>query len=177
MPPRSKVEGLPKAVKEWLNSALVEGNFAGYTALSAELKSRGHDISKTGLHRYGQAFEERLQALKLVTEQARAVVAAAPDEDDAVNQALVRITQEKLFSLMMDLEIDPKTVDIAKITKSIADLARSSINVKKFRVEVEAETRKRIRQEQNDKLESGIKARGMGPEMAEWLRREVLGMA
>jgi hypothetical protein len=177
MPPRSKVEGLPKAVKEWLDRALVEGNFAGYEALSAELKARGHGISKTGLHRYGQAFEERLQALKLVTEQARAVVAAAPDEDDAVNQALVRITQEKLFSLMMDLEIDPKTVDIAKITKSIADLARSSINVKKFRGEVEAETRKRIRQEQNDKLESGIKARGMGPEMAEWLRREVLGMA
>lgn len=177
MPPRSKVSGFPKAVKEWLDQALVEGNFAGYEKLRDELKARGHEISKSGLHRYGQKFEERLSALKLVTEQAQAVVAAAPDEDDAVNQALVRITQEKLFSLMMDLEIDPKTVDIAKITKSIADLSRSSINVKKFRAEVEAETRKRIRQEQNDKLESGIKARGMGPEMAEWLRREVLGMA
>ena len=118
-----------------------------------------------------------VSALKLVTEQARAVVAAAPDEDDAMNQALVRITQEKLFTLMMDLEIDPKTVDIAKITKSIADLARSSINVKKFRAEVEVETRKRIRQEQNEKLESGLKARGLGPETADWFRREVLGMA
>ena len=177
MPPRSKVQALPKAVKQWLDAALVEGNFSGYELLSAELKGRGHSISKTGLHRYGQAFEERLSALKLVTEQARAVVAAAPDEDDAMNQALVRITQEKLFTLMMDLEIDPKTVDIAKITKSIADLARSSINVKKFRAEVEVETRKRIRQEQNEKLESGLKARGLGPETADWFRREVLGMA
>jgi len=177
MPPRSKVHALPKAVKQWLDAALVEGNFSGYELLSAELKGRGHGISKTGLHRYGQAFEERLQTLKLVTQQAEAVVAAAPDDDDAVNQALVRITQEKLFNLMLNLEIDPKTVDIAKITKSIADLARSSINVKKFRGEVEAETRKRIREEQSAKLEQGAKARGMGPEMAEWLRREVLGMA
>lgn len=58
MPKRSKVAALPKAVKEWLDAALVEGNFSGYEQLEAELKARGHDIGKSSLHRYGSAFEQ-----------------------------------------------------------------------------------------------------------------------
>ena len=74
MPPRSKVAALPPEVKEWLDKALVENNFGGYELLAAELKGKGYEISKTGLHRYGQQFEDRLNALKIATEQARAVV-------------------------------------------------------------------------------------------------------
>ena len=176
MPPRSKVDGLPKAVKEWLDRALVEGNFAGYEALSAELKSRGHDISKTGLHRYGQAFGERLATLKLVTEQARAVVEAAPDEDDTVNQALVRITQEKLFSVMLDLQIDPEKVDISKITKSIADLARSSVNVKRYAAEAAEAARKKLLVEQQANLEKIAKKQGMSQEQLDFWIKDFLGV-
>jgi Protein of unknown function (DUF3486) len=172
MPPRSKVEGLPKAVKEWLDRALVDGNFAGYEALAAELKTRGHDISKTAVHRYGQAFEERLQALKLVTEQARAVVEASPDEDDAVNQALVRVTQEKLFTLMMDLQIDPETVDIAKITRSIADLARSSTTVKDYARKVKAKAA-----EAAAEVGDTLKGAGLSNEAVEAIKQRILGVA
>lgn len=172
MPPRSKVDGLPKAVKEWLDRALVEGNFAGYEALSAELKARGHGISKTGLHRYGQAFEERLQALKMVTEQARAVVEASPDEDDAVNQALVRVTQEKLFTLMMDLQIDPETVDIAKITRSIADLARSSTTVKDYARKVKLKAAEAAKD-----VGDTLKGAGLSNEAVEAIKQRILGVA
>lgn len=79
MPRRSKVEGLPPDVKAWLDQALVENNFSQYELLSAELGKRGYGIGKSSLHTYGQAFEERLKTLRLVTEQARAVVQAARD--------------------------------------------------------------------------------------------------
>jgi hypothetical protein len=73
MPRRSKVEQLPADMKAWLDQALVQNNFSQYELLSAELKKRGCEISKTGLHRYGQEFEERLKTLRMVTELARAV--------------------------------------------------------------------------------------------------------
>ena len=47
MPPRNKVDALPKAVKEWLDATLLEGNFSGYELLSAELAKRGCAVSKT----------------------------------------------------------------------------------------------------------------------------------
>ena len=81
MPRRSKVEALPAPVKAWLDQALVENNFSQYERLAAELGKRGYSIGKSSLHSYGQAFEERLKTLRLVTEQARAVVQAAPDDE------------------------------------------------------------------------------------------------
>lgn len=172
MPPRNKVSALPKAVKDWLDKELVEGGFAGYESLSAELKTRGFDISKTGLHRYGQQFEDRLKSLKLVTEQARAVVEASPDEDDAVNQALVRVTQEKLFTLMLDLQIDPKQVDIAKITRSIADLARSSTTAKEYAGKVRERTKAAAAE-----VADVAKAGGLSDDAVEQIKRRILGIA
>lgn len=172
MPRKSKVHALPEALKQWLDAALVEGNFSEYEQLAAELAKRGHSIGKSSLHRYGQQFEERLQALRIATEQARAVVAASPDEDDALNQALIRLTQEKLFALMVDLEVDPKKVDISKITRSIADLARSSTDAKKYANEVRAKAR-----EAAEEVAATVKQAGLTDEAAAAIRAKILGIA
>lgn len=172
MPPRSKVHALPKAVKEWLDSALVEGNFAGYEGLAEELKARGCDVSKTAVHRYGQAFEERLSTLRLVTEQAKAVVEASPDDDDAVNQALIRVTQEKLFTVMMDLKIDPKQVDIAKITRSIADLSRSSTASKEYANKVKLRAKEAAKD-----IAAVAKKAGLTDEAVAEIKKRILGVA
>ena len=117
MPPRSKVASLPKSVKTWFDKALVENNFSDYEALAEELASRGFSISKSALHRYGQDFESKLSALKIASEQARAVVAAAPDEEGAVNEALMRLVQEHLFKLLMT---DGDQMDLPKVAKAVA---------------------------------------------------------
>jgi hypothetical protein len=172
MPPRSKVEQLPKEAKEWLDAALVEGNFAGYELLASELKARGFDISKTAVHRYGQEFAERLKILRVATEQARAVIEAAPDDDDSVNQALLRITQEKLFTFMLDYQIDPEKVDMAKITRSIADLAKASTGAKDFAIKVRAKAK-----EAAAEVADTVKKAGLTDEAAEQIRRRILGIA
>lgn len=172
MPPRSKVHALPKAVKQWLDGALVEGNFAGYEGLADELKGRGYDVSKTSIHRYGQAFEERLATLRLVTEQAKAVVEASPDDDDAVNQALIRVTQEKLFTVMMDLKIDPRSVDIAKITRSIADLSRSSTASKEYANKVKLRAKEAAKD-----IAAVAKKAGLTDEAVYEIKKRILGVA
>ena len=168
MPPRSKVAGLPAEVKSWLGQCLAENNFSDYEALSAELTERGYAISKSALHRYGQNFEDRLSALKMASEQARAVVAAAPDEEGAVNEALMRLVQEHLFKLLMS---EGGQYDLPKVAKAVAELGRASINQKKWmaehrqtiRAEYAAEAAKAVSEElrgqdgMSEQLESRIR--------------------
>lgn len=145
MPKRSKVDALPKALKEWLDAELVKRGFADYEQLAADLQAQGAEVSKSSLHRYGSKFEERMAQLKVSTEQARAVVAASPDDEGAMNEALIRLTQDKLFQVLVDLEVDPESIALPKLTKSIADLARSSISQKKWQIEVRTKAAERIK--------------------------------
>ena len=136
MPPlRPKAEQLPQAVKQWLDATLVDGNFSGYEAIAGELKTRGYAISKSALHSYGQKFEDNLKRLKLATEQARAVVAATPDDDGALNEAMMRLTQEKTFQILQDLNIDAETIDPIKLMRAVAELGKASVAQKKWQVE------------------------------------------
>lgn len=172
MPRRSKVEQLPPEIKAWLDDALVENNFGRYRLLSEELKKRGCNLSKTAIHRYGQDFEERLKALKLVTEQARAVVQASPDDDGAVNDALVRLTQQKLFDLMMVLEVDPDGADLPKLARAIAELGKASVAQKKWQVEA----RKEALQDAAKEAGNVAKRAGITDEVVEQIKTRILGM-
>lgn len=169
MPPRSKVGQLPAEVKAWLDQALIENNFSGYELLSAELAERGYSIGKSALHAYGQGFEERLSALKVASEQARAVVAAAPDEEGAVNEALMRLVQEHLFKLLLT---DGKQIDLPKVAKAVAELGRASVVQKKWQSEVRAKAEAAAVQ-----VEKIARKGGLNADTVAEIRREILGVA
>jgi hypothetical protein len=173
MPRRSKVEQLPADMKAWLDQALVQNNFSQYELLSAELKKRGCEISKTGLHRYGQEFEERLKTLRMVTEQARAVVQASPDDDGAVNDALVRLTQEKMFGILMEINVDPDTVDLAKLARAVAELGKASVAQKRWQMEA----RKQALEEAAKEAGIAAKSVGLTDDAVEQIKRRILGIA
>lgn len=169
MPPRSKVAALPVEVKAWLDKALADNNFSDYEALADELSGRGFAISKSALHRYGQNFEERLSALKMASQQARAVVAAAPDEEGAVNEALMRLVQEHLFKLLMS---EGGQIDLPKVAKAVAELGRASVVQKKW----QAEVRERAETAANA-VEKIAKKGGLTADTVAEMRREILGVA
>lgn len=169
MPPRSKVGQLPAEVKAWLDQALAENNFSDYEALSVELAGRGFAISKSALHRYGQNFEERLSALKVASEQARAVVAAAPDEEGAVNEALMRLVQEHLFKLLMS---EGGKFDLPKVAKAVAELGRASVVQKKWQSEVRSKAEAAAAQ-----VEKIARKGGLNADTVAEIRREILGVA
>jgi len=172
MPPRSKVHQLPAEVKAWLDQALAENNFSDYQLLSSELALRGHAISKSALNRYGQDFESRLSALKVASEQARAVVTAAPDEEGSVNEALMRLVQEHLFKLLMT---DGDQFDLPKVAKAVAELGRASIAQKKWTAEHRAAARAELLEEQRKKLDS-MGSKGGVTEETKLIIREALGI-
>lgn len=169
MPPRSKVSSLPKAVKAWLDKALAENNFSEYESLASELSAQGFAISKSALHRYGQDFESKLSALKVASEQAKAVVEAAPDEEGAVNEALMRLVQEHLFKLLMS---DGNNMDLPKVAKAVAELGKASIAQKKWQAEFREKAEAAAA-----RVEKIAKKGGLNQETVNEIRREILGMA
>ena len=169
MPPRSKVAQLPPKVKAWLDQALVESNFSGYELLSTELAERGYSIGKSALHAYGQNVEGRLSALKMASEQAKAVVAAAPDEEGAVNEALMRLVQEHLFKLLL---AEDGKFDLPKVAKAVAELGRASVVQKKWQSEVRAKAESAAAQ-----VEKIARKGGLNADTVAEIRREILGVA
>ena len=169
MPPRSKVLSLPAEVKEWLDQALIENNFSQYEALSAALAERGHSIGKSALHEYGQNFEDRLSALRTASEQAKAMVAAAPDNEGAVNEALMRLVQEQIFNSLMAQD---GKVDLAKTAKAVAELGRASVVQKKWQAEVRLKAESAAQA-----VEKIAKKGGLSADTVAEMRREILGVA
>lgn len=146
MPPRSKIETLPPELKAWLDAELVRRGFADYVQLAADLRAKGADVSKSGLHRYGSQFEEDLANMRIAAEQARAVIAANPDEDDSMSQALMRLTQHKIFEVLKVVKINPETVDLNELALNVSRLVRASVPMKKYASEVRAKAEERMKQ-------------------------------
>lgn len=145
MPKRPKVLELPQQLRAWLDQALIANGFADYKQLADALAAQGHQVGKSSLQRYGSVLERRIAALKVATDQANAIVQASPDDEGAMNEALIRLTQEKLFSVLLDLDVDPKSINLTKLTKSIADLARSSVTTKRFAAEVRVKVAEKMK--------------------------------
>ncbi len=176
MPRRASVTLLPGPVKEWLDKALVDSGFADYRLLEETLRAKGYEISRSSLHRYGKSFEDRLSALKLATEQARAIVSANPDEEGAMGEALMRLIQEKLFGVLLDLQVDPAKLNLGGLARSVAELCKASVTQKKWAVEVQEKARKEALEQAATAVEKAAKQQGLTAEQAAFWREQVLGV-
>ncbi len=136
MAQRSKVLSLPDEVKAELDKRLVRGGFCDYVALSEWLCEQGYEISKSAIHRYGQAFDERLSAIRIATEQARAVTEAARDEEGAMNEALIRLVQQEAFKVLVNLNDEDKNAMLPKVGLMVAKLSKAAVGQKKWASEV-----------------------------------------
>ena len=179
MAPRSKVLTLPPELKEWLDAQLIRGGFSDYVQLAADLKAKGESVSKSALHRYGSQFEKRMAQLKMSNEQARALVDASPDDEDKLGAAVIRLTQDRIFQLLVDLEIDPESVDVNKLFKNAAEIGKASVTQKKFTMEaraaIEDAARKKVLEEQRAALDAMGSKGGVTAETKAAIR-EALGI-
>lgn len=133
---RSKISSvLPPKVREALDQKLIAGAFSDYNGLSAWLAKQGFTVSRSSLQRYGSAFEQRLQAVALAAQQARAVVAASPDSEGAMSDALTRLVQEKIFGVLVEAE-DVSENQLARLARAVADLGRATIAQRRWAQQV-----------------------------------------
>ena len=170
MPRRLKVISLPEHIKKELDKKLIDGGFSGYEALSAWLSEKGYEISKSALHRYGIEFEQRLAALKVATEQARAIVDVVGDEEGSMNEALIRLIQQEAFNVLVKLNEEDKNAILPKLGIMVAKLSKASVDQKKWVQELKKKTEKAA--ENVEKKLSGA----IYPETLKKIKEEIYGI-
>lgn len=148
MPPRSKIIDLPDDLRDELNQRLINNGFSDFVALSdwlnSELEARDMvlRVSKNAIWRHGEKFSDRLDSLKMATEQAKALVESSPDDEGAVGDALIRLTQEKLFHILVNIDTeDVKKINLSNLTKGIAQLTRATVRQKEWMLEFRDKTK------------------------------------
>jgi len=176
MPSRSKITQLPPEIKAKLDHLLMERGFSGYEGMAEEINTLLADaeyeikISRSGLHRYGQGFEAKMNAIKLATEQARAIADAAGDDEGAMNDALIRLIQQKSFDFLVKLQ-DESDVSLPKMGTMIARISHASVQQKKW----QAEAREKAKEAADDVVKL-VKKGGLSNEKAEEIRNKILGI-
>lgn len=140
---RSKVLTLPAEVKQWLDAALVDGNFTGYQLLADELKARGCEVSKSALQRYGAPFDVLMRKVKASGEQAKALMSESGDDAGALNDAVIRIVQSKTLEVLM-LDEDGSLSTDPKFVRAIASLVRASVTQKEWAADVRKEDAEKL---------------------------------
>lgn len=173
----SSITALPKAVKEWLDKALLEGNFSGYQLLENELKEKGFDLSKSAIHRYGQKLESRLSAIRASTEAAKILAEGAVDEADNRSGAVIAMVQSDIFNILVEMQdavgVDPKEKMkmLANVGRAMAELSRASISVKKYQTEVKTRVDAKL-----NELEVSAKSSGLDMATLEMIRQQIYGV-
>ncbi len=162
MPPRSKIEQLPDNIRVALEKRLIGKGFSDYGELESWLNKKGYQVSRSSIHRFGQRFEERIKALKSVTEQAKVIVEESRDEDGAMNEALQRLAAEKAYQILLEMEVSPDDISLSGLIRSISDLGRASVTQKKFANDI----RREYAEETAKKLNGAVKTGKLDPEAA-----------
>lgn len=172
MPARSKITTLPEEIKAELDKKLISRGFADYTALVEWLQGQGFEISRSTLHRYGQDFEAKCEAIKIATEQAKAIVGVVGDDEGNMNEALIRLIQQLSFDILIKNEHEDLLSILPKMGVMIAKLSRASVDQKKYA----SDARKKALEEAANAVETSAKQEGVSPETIVKIRREILGM-
>lgn len=176
---KSTISRLPPEVKAFIEGKLAEGR-STLDELIAALHERfpshqaaGDLPSRAAVHRYGQKLERRLSAIRASTEAAKIIQAQTGDNKDARSEALTALIQTELFEAILNLqENDDPDMDpgdrvgmLSTAAKNIATLTRSSVNLKQFQAKVEEETRRKVLEEQRDRLDALGKTGAIAPEV------------
>jgi hypothetical protein len=95
-----KIKKLPPDLKEELDRMFSKGTLHSCRQLAKWLGDNGFEISHAAIHKYGQKFERKLDAVRLATEQARIVCEQFKDDDAQMQSALMRLVQTRLFEVL-----------------------------------------------------------------------------
>jgi len=174
----SKISQLPNEVREAVDDLLVSG--VTYEQITANLREMGHKISRAAVGRYGKDFHSRLEKLKLVRAQARAVTAQTEGEGLELEEASSQILLQYLMEFLLDAEVKDDSGELntdlvaalPKFMSAVAKIQKSGVAREAFK----SDMRKRI-QSAAQSVVDDIKTEGLSDEAVERIRRKILGVA
>lgn len=172
MPKISKIDGLPPEIRAELDRLLIEQAFSDYRGLEAWLGEKGFEVGKSSIHRYGKEFKGQLEAIKLATAQAKAITEVCDDDANELGDALARLAQQKIFSLIQEYDAenaDPISID--RLVNAIANLNKSANATKKHSTIMRAHLRR-----VGDEVAAEVQSAGLSESAAQMIREKILGV-
>ena len=175
----SSIDQLKPEDRQMLDRWLMDKGFCGYEEIANKLAELGYSVSKSSVHRYGQKVEQKLAAVQASTQAAMMIAEAAPDDSDMRSSAVLSLVQTELFNALVALqEADNEDADpadrimlMAKAGKGIAEIAKASVNQKKW----ESEVKERV-QAAAKAVEKIVKKGGMSKDTVDEVKKEILGI-
>jgi uncharacterized protein DUF3486 len=128
-----RIRVLPAEVRKELDERIARRDFKSYRELKRWLGQHNCQIATVGVRRHVLKLDARLEAVRLATEQARAVVEASGSDDTDINQALLRLVQQHLFTLLVETnKADLTEVNLGSLARTVGTLARASVAQQQF---------------------------------------------
>ncbi|MDP3012692.1 MAG: DUF3486 family protein [Candidatus Subteraquimicrobiales bacterium] len=163
----SKVETeLPAEIKTQVDRLLIEN--ATYEEIAEFLKTKGHDISKSSIGRYGKEFLNAYKRLRMIEDQSRTLVSEA-GSGMVLEEAASKIFSQQIIESLLEAGAEPK--NLPKLAMAFSMLQSSSVSREKFKSDIKKKTEKIF-----DKAEKNLKKMSK-EELIKTLREDVYGLA
>lgn len=131
--PAHPIAGLPEDLRRELDERIAKREFTNYKELKRWLAAHDCQIATLVVRHHALKLEGKIEAVRLATEQAQAAVEANGGEEGDINHVLMRLVQQHLFTLLVELKgADLSEVNLAVLARTVATLARTSVAQQKF---------------------------------------------
>ena len=168
-----KIRRLSPEVRTELDERIAKHNFNGYRDLKVWLRQHGCLIITISVKRNANKLEDKLVAVRLATEQARKVVDATNDDDVDMNKALLRLVQQHLFTVLVELKgADLNRANLPALARSVGALGRAAILQKKYAEEMRAKIAEKVAAAQT--AVETAEARGLTEDGAAQIKRVLM---
>jgi len=175
MPPRSSVLGLPPRIRRQLEQRLIANGFSGYRDLARSLQQRGYRISKGAVHRYGRQFEQRWCVQQMAHDQARALVRVADGDEFVATEALVRLLQQRLLTILIESEKPIDEFHLPSLIRAISNLNRTIMMQRRW-VSAKQDRLDQLKRDGAGRLAALQAAGGLSPQAADLIRDLLIGL-
>ena len=163
-----KVDRLPQEVRQEINDRLVEGYT--YDDIAEAVRGLGHSVSRSGIHRYGRQYLAKLERVKMVNDQAKAIVSEVGSGLD-MEEATSKLITQMVMEMLMKMDELPETKNITGVLSAFAKLQSSSVLRERLKKEIRTRADKAV-----EKIEKVMSA-SLDPETLRVIREEVYGIA
>jgi hypothetical protein len=153
----------------------VENSFSRLRGPDPLAERTGLPHSRGALNRYGRQFGRRLEAVSAATDHARALTEATSGDEGMATEALIRIVQQRLFSVLIETEGPLRHVDLARLARTIGNLSRTTITHRRWLAECQ-DRLERQRRAATGKVAAMENAGGLSDEAAQCVRDILLGI-
>lgn len=163
---------LPPEVIDAVNKRLVEGST--YRDIATWLEQMGQPVSKSAVGRYGKDFLTRLERLRIVRDQARAIVEDNADRPATeINEAASALASQLITEALMAAQDSDSGLDkkITEAIKALSLLERSAVARERLKLDYKMKADAALK-----RIEETAKQKGLDPETLAIIKEQVYGI-